>query len=289
MLNKRSHGKSGEKSRQDYILQGKAYCGMCGTRLVGDAGTSKTGTMHFYYACGERKKNHSCKKMNEKKAFLEWYVVEQTVEYVLQPERMEYIASRIVARYEEEFNDQRIKEMERRIVKINREAEAAVDASIKAPEKFRQIYYDKLEMLATQKTDIEKELATIRIAAKNHYTQEQIEAWLKVFTRGEVNDPAFQRRIIDVFINSIYVYDDKLVIYYNVKDGKQISHIEMLDSTEEPPFGGDPDLCNETDSGAEVSGGDEEGFGYRIDHPAIPNKCEPDPGVYRRGRVRVCF
>ena len=47
-------------------------------------------------------------------------------------------------------------------------------------------------------------------------------------------DEDFQRRIIDVFINSVYVYDDKIVIYYNIKDGKQVSYIEMLESSDEP-------------------------------------------------------
>lgn len=71
----------------------------------------------------------------------------------------------------------------------------------------------------TQKTDIEHELVTLRIAASNKYTKEQILAWLKVFTKGDLMDTVFQRRIIDVFKNSIYVYDNKIVIYYNIKDG----------------------------------------------------------------------
>ena len=49
----------------------------------------------------------------------------------------------------------------------------------------------------------------------------------------------FRERIIDVFINSVYLYDDKTVIYYNIEGGKQVSYMEMLDSTEEPPFADD--------------------------------------------------
>ena len=63
-------------------------------------------------------------------------------------------------------------------------------------------------------------------------------AWLKIFCKGDPLDPEFQQKIINVFINSIYLYDDKLVMYYNVKGGKHISYIEMLDSTKEPPDGG---------------------------------------------------
>jgi DNA invertase Pin-like site-specific DNA recombinase len=115
------HAPAAKKARQDYLLQGKAFCGLCGTRLVGDCGKSKTGAFHHYYACGKKKKSLQCDKKNEKKAFLERYVVEQTIEYVLRPERMNYIAGRIVVKYDDEFNEKKIKELERQIKKIDKE------------------------------------------------------------------------------------------------------------------------------------------------------------------------
>lgn len=222
-----------KKAKQEYILHGKAFCGFCGTKLIGESGASRNGTVHNYYTCAKRKRQHNCSKKNEKKDFLEWYVVEQTVEYVLIPERIKYIAERIVMKYSEEFNDHRIKELERQLKKIDKEADEAVTASIKAPEKARQLYYDKLEVLMNQKDDIRLELATSKIAAANRYTVEQITAWLKSFCKGDNLDPVFQKRIIDVLINSVYLYDDKIVIYYNIKDGKQISFMEACNELEE--------------------------------------------------------
>ncbi len=49
-------------------------------------------------------------------------------------------------------------------------------------------------------------------------------------------DAEFQRRIIDVFINSVYLYDDKVVIFYNIQGGKQVFYMEIIDSTS----GGEP-------------------------------------------------
>ena len=44
-------------------------------------------------------------------------------------------------------------------------------------------------------------------------------------------DIEFRRKIIDVFVNSIYVYDDRLLIYYNTSsDNKQISVMGLDDS-----------------------------------------------------------
>lgn len=124
----------------------KAFCGYCGSRLVGESGKSKTGAMYHYYACGKKKKYHNCNKKNEKKDFLEWYVVEQTIKYVLLPERIDYIAERIIAKYDQEFNDKRIKAR----------------------------YFDKIETLETQKADIEFNLASLKIANGHRYTKEQI-------------------------------------------------------------------------------------------------------------------
>ena len=229
------HAPAASKAHEDYLLQGKAFCGNCGAPLVGESGRGRHGTVYHYYACAKRKKSHNCTKKTEKKGFLEWYVVEQTVEYVLTPERIDYIAERLVAKYDEEFNDRGIKDLERQARKIESEIEAAVDASLTAPEKVRPRFYEKIETLETQKTDIEMNLATMKIAAGHRYTKEQIEAWLKMFCKGDNLDVDFQKRIIDVLVNSVYVYDDKIVIYYNVKDGKQVSYIDVCNDISNVP------------------------------------------------------
>jgi len=228
-----------KKAQQDYLLQGKAFCGLCGTRLVGDSGRGRHGCVHHYYACGKRKKSKACKKLNEKKGFLEWYIVEQTVEYVLTPERIDYIAARVAAAYDNDFNAIKVKDYERRLLKLDSDITKAIDATLETESpKARARFYEKIEQMETQKADIEIDLSRLRIASGIRYTEEQITTWLKTFCKGDLLDEDFQRRIIDVFINSVYVYDDKVVIYYNIKDGKQVSYIEMLESSEEPPNGG---------------------------------------------------
>jgi len=228
------HAPAAGKAKVEYLLSGKAYCGMCGTRLVGESGRGRSGDTFYYYACGKRKKEHTCKKMNEKKDFLEWYVTEQTALYVLDPARMNFIAERVVAEWEKEFNDTAVRSLEQKITRLESEIQAAVDASIEAPAKMRQRFYDKMELLDIQKTELEADLTRLRIANGIRYTKEQVIAWMKIFCNGDPLDPQFQRRIFDVFVNSVYVYDNKIVVYYNVRGGKQVSYIEMLDSSEEP-------------------------------------------------------
>ena len=49
--------------------------------------------------------------------------------------------------------------------------------------------------------------------------QFEILRWIMQFKYGSLSDPVYRRRIIDVFVNSVYIFDDKIVFTYNFKDG----------------------------------------------------------------------
>lgn len=230
-LIKVAHAPAMGKAKQKYLLQGKAFCGMCGTRMVGDCGTSKTGETYHYYSCGSKKKLHTCKKKSEKKDFLEWYVTEQTVSYVLTPARIEYIAEHIVEEYKNEFNDHHIKEYEKRIKHLEHDADKIFNLIMECESKaLIKRYENQIELIEQQKADLEIDLSKLRIANSIKYTKEDIVAWLKQFCKGDLMDENFRRRIIDIFVNCVYVYDNKIVIYYNIKNSKQVSYIDNCDA-----------------------------------------------------------
>ena len=229
----KARGQSGEKAKEEYLLSGKVFCGMCGKKLFGNSSENRKGIRYSYYQCMGRKFDRDCLKKSEKKDYLEWYVVEQTCEYVLRPDRIDYIAARIVARYDKEFSDSGEKDLEKQLARIEKDINDAVNTSIRVPDEAKQIYIDKVVALAAQKADLEHELTIMRIATRHRWTEGQIVEWLKKFVQGEQMEADFQRRIIDLFINSVFVYDDKIIIYYNIKGGKQVSHVEMIEDMEE--------------------------------------------------------
>ena len=61
-------------------------------------------------------------------------------------------------------------------------------------------------------------------------TKEQVILWISRFKNGNVNDMVFRQRLIDTFVNAIYLYDDRIVLTYNYKDG---SHTVTLAQVEE--------------------------------------------------------
>ncbi len=218
------------KAKVDYQLQGKAFCGYCGAPMVGESGRSKTGAVHCYYACSDKKKKHTCKKRNERKDFIEWYVVEQTVKYILTPDRAAIVAKAVVEEYDKEFSGSQIEDLEKALRQIDRETDKLIDTLVDAPKNARKKIYDRMEALELQKQEIESELARLRIAAGIRLSEADVRAWLKTVCTGDPLDPEFRKRIIDVFINSIYLYDDRVIIFYNIKGGKQVSFIDLSSS-----------------------------------------------------------
>lgn len=59
-------------------------------------------------------------------------------------------------------------------------------------------------------------------------SKEQIEAWIMNFAKIDLNNEKQKQRIIDVFINSIYVYDDRLIVFFNYKDGEKCIDFDEL-------------------------------------------------------------
>ena len=234
-----AHAPAANKAEVDYLLQGKAFCGKCGSHMVGESGRGKNGDTYYYYACANRKKRHTCKKKNEKKDFIEWYVVEQTVQYVLTPQHIENVAKAIVAQYDNEFSGSKMDECEKQIRQLDRELNKLVDALIDAPKAAHKRIYEKMESLEAQKAAAESDLIKLRIASDIRLTESEVRAWLREFCTGDLFDPEFRRNIIDAFINCIYLYDDRVIIFYNIKGGKQVSYIDLENTLNEDSPGAD--------------------------------------------------
>jgi hypothetical protein len=223
-----AHRGAKNKAENEYLLSGKVFCGLCGSPMQGVSGTGKLGTTYNYYQCFKRRR-HECPKKHEKKGFLEWYVVEQTRDFVLTPERMERIAKGVIAEYQKEFDGAAVKKLESEINALYRKIKKITEIIIDLPKESAKSFIDELNILSAQKADMEIDLQKLKIASGIQYSEDDIKGWLKNFTIGDLLDPEFQRRLIDVFVNSVYVFDDKIVIYYNVHGAKQVSYLEMID------------------------------------------------------------
>ena len=65
-------------------------------------------------------------------------------------------------------------------------------------------------------------------------------SWINQFKYGDADSIEYQKRIIDTFVNAIYLFDGKIVITYNFKGGTET--ITMKDI--EAAYGSDMTLMS---------------------------------------------
>ena len=76
---------------------------------------------------------------------------------------------------------------------------------------------DRLLELEARAEELRMHIAREKIK-KPAITREHVLYWLRLFKKGDVSDPAFRERLLDVFVHSVYVYNEKVVIAYNYTD-----------------------------------------------------------------------
>ena len=255
---KRLYGK--KSAAAVYALSGKIFCGKCGAALVGDAGTSHGGAIYTYYTCAKRKKSRSCDKKSEKKDFMEWYICEQT-QLLLTDDNIKKLAQNVyTANQEQNTATKRISEIKKQISELDRELDATAAALIKtdSASMIKRIN-EKADQLEKRKTALEKELAELRHCKEQDFSISEIESYLSSFKKGDLLDEAFRYHLISALVNCVYLYDDKVVIYYNANKMKEVSYIEMLADTDE--------LCNPLPSNCSDSSSNGGAYGIRTRDP----------------------
>ena len=89
----------------------------------------------------------------------------------------------------------------------------------------------RLEELESEKTSIERSIIEHRI--KNPVlSREQIEFYLDQFKNTDANDIEQKQRLIDSFVNAVYVYDDKIILTFNYKEGTKTVSLRDIDSSD---------------------------------------------------------
>lgn len=236
-LEKVAHAPAASKAKIPYLLQGKICCGICGAPMFGESGKSHTGAIHSYYSCYTRKRKHACKKKNERREALENFILRQTMDYILTPSRMKEIARAVVQEYNREFSASRVEEIEKAISRIDAETEKLVDALIDAPKVAHKKIYERMELLEARRQEFETDAAKLRVAMSLSLTEHEVIAWMNSFRTltssvhapdhatvpAAPADPETARRLIDSFINCVYCYDDRMIVFYNIRGGRHVT------------------------------------------------------------------
>ena len=91
---------------------------------------------------------------------------------------------------------------------------------------------ERLEALEAQKKDLEAKIAEEKLA-KPVIKEEFVRFWLLHFRKLDLSKKEQRQALIDTFINAIYLYDDKVLITFNYKEGTEtVSFGEAAEAAE---------------------------------------------------------
>lgn len=207
------------RAKAEYLLSGKLYCGYCKEKLIGHSSNqiSKKGVIFNYYKCKNAGGRKTCKKKLVKKDYIEDIVVNEC-RNMLTPKNIRLIAKEmmwIITNMESKAELQRLEAL---FQKANDEKDnhmkslrACQDNSI------REMIFADLAKIGAEIKELERQ---IEIEKARHYivTEEQVIDFLKSLAKGDVNDIKYRRSLIKMFVNKIFLYDDKFTIIFKVGD-----------------------------------------------------------------------
>ena len=226
--NKIAHGRPA-KDEVNYLLTTKLFCGKCDTLMAGESGTSHMGTTYHYYKCGKakRKGQAHCNLKAIRKEPLERFVVDTALKLVLNDPVIEHLTDLILeAQGRENTRLPVLKEQLRDTEKRLSNLLEAIEQGILTPTTKQRLNELETRRDALKASILEEELQRPTLS------REQILFWFERFRQGDANSPMYQRQIIDNFVNSVYVFEDRVVLNFNFKENaKTVPLREVLGSS----------------------------------------------------------
>ena len=204
------------KAEESYLLTTKLYCGKCGALMFGESGVSHTGKMYTYYKCAAAKKKKTCDKKAVRKQWLEDLVVNETMKLVEDDASMNAIIAKVMELQNQESTDLPIYE------KQLKETETGITNMLNAIQMgiLTSSTKERLEALEEQRKELQARIAEERLA-KPKMKEEFVRFWLLRFRKLDMSQPEQRQALVDTFINAIYLYDDKVLITFNYKEGTE--------------------------------------------------------------------
>ena len=215
-----NHDAPARGKAQHFLLTTKLFCGLCGSPMVGDGGTSHTGKAYAYYSCTKRKRSHDCKKETVPKDWIEDLVVNELVNIVHSDELIEQIADYVMEYQEQEKDNTVLHALENR-KKNNEKAISnlltAIESGIITPSTKTRLLELEEEKKSIEKGIIKEMLADPKLE------RDQVIYFLERFRDGDIEDEEYRIALVDTFLNAVYLYDDDhlvLVMNYSGDNSK---------------------------------------------------------------------
>ena len=204
------------KAKIEYLLTTKLFCGLCKEMFTGFSGTGRNETVYRYYACNGVKKKLCDRKMDGKD-YIEDLVIGECRK-LLTDKNIAKIAKEVVAVCEAEKDTTNLRRLKGELSENERKQKNLMDAIMECDiESLRKSMYQKAPELEQEHAKIEKEIA-LEEKAYPMLSVPKIKFFLTALKKGNINDMKYRKTLITVFVNRIYLYDDKITLIFNSGD-----------------------------------------------------------------------
>ena len=237
MMFKNKKAPARARAMTDYLLTTKLFCGHCKDMMVGISGTSQTGKLHNYYIC-KQARIKKCNKKTVKKGYIEDIVV-RTAKETLTDECVDYIAKTVFELSEKEKYTANLKRLNR-LISENEKQRNNLFSSLKICEieSVRKSIFEEIAKMEQEHKQLERDI----ILEENQHlnlSMREIKYYLSNMRNGNVNDERYRQMIINLLVNSVYLYDEKLLIVFNVKNKTAEIELDLLKDIESSYMGVD--------------------------------------------------
>lgn len=212
LLERNKHNSQMNKAKEIYVLSGKAFCGQCGSRMVGNRRKNKkTGNYWSGYQCSGRKK-HICTAKEVNKSKLEDLVIDHLEQEVFTNEFIDETAQKVLAYYTDSTSE-RTTELTSAKARL-REINAQIDNILKAVmDGFASdILRIKLQELEQAKKDCGANIAILTAKERDHFSVTDIKKYLSLGKGISSLDHHEQQRILSQFVERVVVNEDSVDI-----------------------------------------------------------------------------
>ena len=235
-IKKNSRAPARHKAEDDYLLTTKLFCGMCGAMMFGECGTGRNKVVHHYYKCATAKRFKTCKKKTVRKEWLEDLVVAETMKLIQDDAVIDAIVAEVMELQDQENTTLPLLE------KQMREVENGIENMLNAIQAgvLTNSTKSRLEKLEAQQKELAIRIAEEKIA-RPRLSENQVRFWLTRFRKLDPNVKSHRETLINTFVNAVYLYDEKVLITFNYKDGTKTITFDEI-AAKDAPEGNGSDL-----------------------------------------------
>ena len=202
--------KFGKRSiKVEYLLRNKVKCGYCGKPISADTGTARNGEVKRYYKCiGRKKYNNGCTKTPIRKEDLEECIINMIIQEMSKPEIMDAIVNELMQLQNAGESANSTLTM---LLNEKYGVERSLNNLVNAIENgiVSNTTNKRLQDLEKQQEELERQILVERSKQSIKIPESEIRQFYTQALRAE------KRLLVNLLIQEIVLYDDKIEIYFN--------------------------------------------------------------------------